>query len=112
MMDALGRADWPYNLRQLDGVVQRLLMEAAASGDEELALTHCVADLAYLRQPSEEAARMPTPEQVRERMRQCGSATATARSLGISRWTVYRYLERAVPLEAAEREDRPAADRA
>ena len=36
---------------------------------------------------------MPSREVVRERMRELGSATAVARSLGISRWTVYRYLE-------------------
>jgi DNA-binding NtrC family response regulator len=28
LMEALVSADWPYNLRQLDGAVQRLLMEA------------------------------------------------------------------------------------
>jgi DNA invertase Pin-like site-specific DNA recombinase len=36
---------------------------------------------------------MPSRDVVRERMRELGSATAVARSLGISRWTVYRYLE-------------------
>jgi DNA-binding NtrC family response regulator len=94
LMDALQRADWPYNLRQLDGVVQRLLMEAAAAYSAEVTLSHCVADLAYLSEARPQ--RMPAPEVVRERMRELGSATATARSLGISRWTVYRYVEQGV----------------
>jgi two-component system response regulator HydG len=94
LMEALRRADWPYNLRQLDGAVQRLLMEAAATGSAEVTLAHCVADLEYL--SDARATHRPTPELVRARMRELGSATATARSLGVSRWTVYRYLERGV----------------
>jgi transcriptional regulator of acetoin/glycerol metabolism len=88
----LGRADWPYNLRQLDGVVQRLLMQAAMEGARELTLAHCVGELAWLRS-GEGMSRMPSRATVRARMRELGSATAVAKSLGISRWTVYRYLE-------------------
>jgi DNA-binding NtrC family response regulator len=92
LLALLGRADWPYNLRQLDGVVQRLLMEGAMQGSLELTIEHCVSDLAWLR-VGEGMSRMPSRDVVRERMRELGSATAVARSLGISRWTVYRYLE-------------------
>lgn len=92
LLAALGREDWPYNLRQLDGVVQRLLMEGAMQGARELTLAHCVGELAWLR-AGEGMSRMPSREVVRERMQELGSATAVARSLGISRWTVYRYLE-------------------
>jgi DNA-binding NtrC family response regulator len=98
LLAALGRAEWPYNLRQLDGVVQRLLMEGAMRGDRELTLGHCVDELAWLRS-NEGGSRMPSREVVRERMRELGSATAVARSLGISRWTVYRYLESPVDAE-------------
>jgi two-component system, NtrC family, response regulator HydG len=91
LLAALARAEWPYNLRQLDGVVQRLLMEGAMHGARELTLGHCLGELAWLR--GEGGHRMPSRETVRERMRELGSATAVARSLGISRWTVYRYLE-------------------
>ena len=101
LLALLGRAEWPYNLRQLDGVVQRLLMEGAVQGSRELTLAHCVGELAWLR-AGEGVSRMPSRDVVRERMRALGSATAVARSLGISRWTVYRYLES--PLEA----DKPA----
>jgi DNA-binding NtrC family response regulator len=94
LLAALGRAEWPYNLRQLDGVVQRLLMEAASCGSRELSLAQCVGDLAYLCGAGDERPRV-TPDMVRRSMRELGSATAAARSLGVSRWTVYRYLERA-----------------
>jgi DNA-binding NtrC family response regulator len=97
LMDALSRAEWPYKLRQLDGVVQRLLIEAAMHLSATLGLEHCLGDLAHLRDRDREQEK-PTPEMVRTRMTELGSATAVARSLGISRWTVYRYLERDVPL--------------
>jgi DNA-binding NtrC family response regulator len=92
LLAALGRSEWPYNLRQLDGVVQRLLMEGTMRGSRELALELCVGELAWLRL-GEGGSRMPSRDAVREKMRELGSATAVARSLGISRWTVYRYLE-------------------
>ena len=92
LLSVLRQAEWPYNLRQLDGVVQRLLMEGAMQGTRELTLGHCVGELSWLR-AGEGMSRMPSRDVVRERMRELGSATAVARSLGISRWTVYRYLE-------------------
>jgi DNA-binding NtrC family response regulator len=93
LLAALSRAEWPYNLRQLDGVVQRLLIEAATQGSTDLSLEQCVGELAHLREGGVERERL-TPELVRERMRELGSVTAVAKSLGVSRWTVYRYLER------------------
>lgn len=106
LLAALKRQEWPYNLRQLDGVVQRLLMQAAMEGARELTLGHCVGELAWLR--GEGRSRMPSRDAVRARMRELGSATAVAKSLGISRWTVYRYLEDSgdAPMPAeAERSD-------
>jgi DNA-binding NtrC family response regulator len=99
LMVALQKAEWPHNLRQLDGVVQRLLIEAD-SGERELGLRHCVADLSFLRRSSDTASSL-TPEDVRARARELGSKAAVGRSLGISRSTVYRYLERAGDSEAA-----------
>lgn len=94
LMKALTIADWPNNLRQLDGVIQRLLMEAC--GAPELTLSHCVDGLAWLLpDPGMARAIRVTPELVRSRFDELQSVIATARSLGVSRWTVYRYLERA-----------------
>jgi DNA-binding NtrC family response regulator len=95
LMRVLEGADWPNNLRQLDSAVQRLLMEAA--GEDTLLLEHCRTDLEFLNGDS--VGDLPvktviTPEVVQERLEIMRSVTATARSLGVSRWTVYRYLER------------------
>jgi DNA-binding NtrC family response regulator len=98
LMDALSRAEWPYNLRQLDGVVQRLLIEAATAASDTLGLEHCLGELAYLRAGPDDRVK-PTPEAVRAMMIELGSATKVARRLGVSRWTVYRHLERAVEVE-------------
>jgi DNA-binding NtrC family response regulator len=104
LMAALCRAEWPYNLRQLDGAVQRILIEAAARGSRVLSLEHCVGQLAHLR--GSNVRLRVTPQMVRERMAETGSAKATADSLGISRWTVYRYLEKGdVPAPEGERAD-------
>jgi DNA-binding NtrC family response regulator len=102
LMMALQNADWPYNLRQLDGTVQRLLIEA--DGGHELRLAHCVGDLDRLLESRGGRKAALTPALVFERMNELRSVTATARSLGVSRWTVYRYLERARNIAlAAER---------
>lgn len=100
LMAALCRAEWPRNLRQLDGVVQRLLMEAWHVGSDELTLEFCTGDLEWLAGGGEPGRRMPTPEEVRERMLELRSKARTAESLGISRWTVDRYLKRSMPAEA------------
>jgi len=92
LMAALQRADWPHNLRQLDGVVQRLLMYAV--DEPTLGLRHCTGDLAPLCDGRSVGLRI-TPDLVRERLEELGSKIETARSLGVSRWTVDRYLGRA-----------------
>ena len=93
LMSALCRAEWPHNLRQLDGVMRRLLMEAAMDGSGEISLKHCVGELAWLRAPRSKRG-MPAPELVRARMEELGKKTKVAKSLEISRWTVDRYLKR------------------
>jgi DNA-binding NtrC family response regulator len=104
LLAALSRGEWPYNLRQLDGAVQRLLIEAASRESRVMTLDHCVGKLAYLRGSTER--RRVTPEMVREKMVATRSVKTTADSLGISRWTVYRYLEKDhVPAPEGERAD-------
>jgi Transcriptional regulator containing PAS, AAA-type ATPase, and DNA-binding domains len=92
LMGALRRASWPHNLRQLDGVVQQLLMESC--GSRVITFSHCQDDLAYLRGDSRPSGLGVTPEQVRASVSELGSPTKTAQALGISRRTVYRYLGR------------------
>lgn len=97
LMQALQTADWPYNLRQLDGVLQCLMMEA--DGAAGLTPDHCVGELSYLRESV--VKRNPvTPEIVQATMAQTRSVAVTARTLGISRWTVYRHLEKASTVAA------------
>lgn len=48
LLEALCQARWPDNLRQLDGVIHRLLIEA--DGAPVLTLGHCMAELSWLAQ--------------------------------------------------------------
>ena len=98
LMRLLQQAAWPYNLRQLDGVVQSLLIEA--NGAEVITTAHCSENLRLmLGAPDSDEANL-TPALVHERMRELKSIHRTARSFGVSRWTIYRYLERAEPTES------------
>jgi DNA-binding NtrC family response regulator len=90
-MDTLQQAPWPRNLRQLDGVVQRLLIESIDS--TEITLDHFTGDLADLLLEAPRAQPRPALEEIRHLHGENRSATATARKLGISRWTVYRALK-------------------
>ncbi len=100
LISALQGAAWPNNLRQLDAVVQRLLIESAHG--PRIGLEHCIDGLEYLASsrggplvsPSARAVRI-TPDIARARLAEHGSVSAAARSLGVSRWTIYRCLERA-----------------
>ena len=104
VMQALQLAEWPNNLRQLDATVQRLLIEGQEAA--EITLAHCVEDLAYLRGLVRGSASPLTPALVRERMAALQSVAETARSLGVSRWTVYRYLDRSDHVGDASRSGR------
>lgn len=92
LMERLVQYDWPYNLRQLDGVVQRLLM--LADGDRELTLDHCAGGLSFLLVAAGAGKPRLTSEGVRESVEQHGSVAAAARALGVARTTVYAYLRR------------------
>lgn len=93
LMRALQDAEWPFNLRQLDAAIQRILIEGA--GSSVLTVDHCEREFGRMGRAARVGKEMPSRELVRERMKQLSSVTLTARSLGISRWTVYRYLDRA-----------------
>ena len=92
LMNALQESDWPYNLRQLDGAIQRLLMEA--QGECVLTLAHWTDDLAGVLVPASTRPLL-TPKRVHECMTERKTVTATAKALGVSRWTVGRYMKRA-----------------
>ena len=91
LMDALQRAEWPLNLRELDGAVLKLLIYA--DGAKELRLSHCVEDLCYLRHAG---SREPlSADAAEEAIAQTeGCVVKAARLLGVSRSTVHRALKR------------------
>ena len=88
LMEALTGADWPGNVRELDVAVRRLLIEG--EGAPVITLRQCVDSLAWLR-PSRRLRR--TAEEIAHEVKRQGNVTAAARKLGMSRTTVYRYLE-------------------
>jgi DNA-binding NtrC family response regulator len=90
LMSALKRAEWPHNLRELDGTVHRLVVEA--EGAALLTVGHCVDDLSFLvASPKPKAA--PNAAAVREAVARIKKKSAAARELGTSRSTLYRRLE-------------------
>jgi DNA-binding NtrC family response regulator len=90
LMAALQRTDWPHNLRQLDGTIHRLLIDA--EGARTITLAHCIDDLAYLQGS---APRPPlTDDRVASALGSAGSVAGAARLLGVDRTTVHRFLRR------------------
>jgi len=94
LMTALSGAEWPDNLRGLDGAVHRLLLEAG--GAPELTLDMCSADLAAiigLVRPRKAPLQLEDVENALETTN--GKILPAARLLGVSRWTVDRVLKKA-----------------
>jgi len=90
LMSAFMRASWPDNLRELDGTIHRLLVEA--EGSAQLTLQLCVGDLSVLFEQSEPKG-SPDLKAVQEAMAQAEYKKApAARLLGTSRSTIYRRL--------------------
>ena len=87
LLEALRSAPWPDNLRQLDGVIHRLLVEA--DGAPVISLGHCTDDLSYI----SGCTRMPR-EQLEAVVQTAGTLSAAARQLGIDRKTLRRKLKR------------------
>jgi DNA-binding NtrC family response regulator len=91
LMLALRNAPWPDNIRQLDGVVHRLLVEA--EGAPTITLAHCTSDLSFLgtlAQGGRGVSRIHAAQAV-EHAR--GNISAAARALGVDRKTIRNRLK-------------------
>jgi two-component system response regulator AtoC len=90
LMEALVAAEWKYNLRELEGVVKRLMVEGRRA--PQLTIGLCAGDLAYLARPvAKHRRRGERVAEIRAAMEACGSIEETAAALGISRTTVWRH---------------------
>jgi transcriptional regulator of acetoin/glycerol metabolism len=89
-MTALQSAHWEYNLRELDGVIHRLIAEADPAA--EITFDHCVGDLDHLRVRSRGRPTKSSPEKVADTVKHADSIADAARALSVSRSTVYRKL--------------------
>lgn len=118
LMRALVRAEWPHNVRELEGTIRRLLIDA--DGAPTLRLEHCTAELELLRDigrprpRSARARRAPTPPETGPILREREAKAAAARRLGVSRTTLYRWLAREAARAASsdERADGEPRERA
>jgi len=88
LMDALQRADWPNNLRQLDCAMHRILVDA--DGAAELTLDHVEDERLGLHELAG-AGRTLTPERIAEAIEREGSISAAARLLRVDRTTIHRH---------------------
>jgi DNA-binding NtrC family response regulator len=103
LMDALQRADWPNNLRQLDAAMHRILVDA--DGAPELTLAHCEDERLGLEPAAE---RVLTPQRIADAIRSEGSISAAARLLKVDRTTIHRHRRRVsgeLSTESSERDD-------
>ncbi len=94
LMTALRTAEWPDNLRGLDGAMHRLLLEAR--GRPVLTLDMCSEDLAAIIGFTRPRKAPLQVEEVRSALQTTkGKILPAARLLGVSRWTVDRVLKKA-----------------
>lgn len=91
LMDALQRAEWPNNLRQLDAAMHRILVDA--DGAPELTLGHCEDEALGLHRFAE-SSRELTPERIADAIEREGSVSAAARLLKVDRTTLHRHRRR------------------
>lgn len=89
LMAALRRAPWPNNLRQLDGTLHRLMLEA--DGATVLTLGHCTDTLSYLATERADPKAL-TADQIRHALAGAGSKSGAARRLGVDRKTLRRIM--------------------
>jgi DNA-binding NtrC family response regulator len=95
LLNALQQAPWPHNLRQLDATLHRILVDA--EGADTLTLSHCIDDMAYLRDSVKERLVLTTC-MIEEAVAAEGSMSAAARALGVDRTTLYRRRKTNAPL--------------
>ena len=96
LLASMKKAPWPYNIRELDNVIQRLLV--AGRGATMLGLEHCHGeDLIFLRRLAlaQTQKRVLTPERAVEAVRLSGSISQAARDQDVARSTMQRHLRRA-----------------
>jgi DNA-binding NtrC family response regulator len=92
LMSALQRAPWPGNVRQLNGTIQRLLIEA--EGAAEITFSHCPEMLRWLSDLQSDATPLSGPRIERAMVEARNNKTMAARALGIDRSTLHRALKR------------------
>ncbi|MFL5576860.1 MAG: sigma 54-interacting transcriptional regulator [Gemmatimonadaceae bacterium] len=100
LMEVLRRAPWPYNVRQLDAVVQRILVDA--EGAAALTPAHLADDFDG---PTDRVSREPDlGARIESALAATGSISGAARKLNVARSTVQRHLNRSrhTPVEALD----------
>ncbi|MDQ2930836.1 MAG: sigma 54-interacting transcriptional regulator [Gemmatimonadota bacterium] len=90
LMGALQHAPWKYNLRELDGTMHRLILEADSAA--VLTFEHCVDGIKYLREYEQGRPTKLSPGSVAAAVTLADSVAGAARALDISRSTIYRKL--------------------
>lgn len=90
LVTALEQAEWIFNLRELDEVMHRLVVEADSAA--QLTFEHCVGDLDYLRVHGRGRPTKSSPGNVAATVKRSDSIASAARALGLSRSSVYRKL--------------------
>jgi DNA-binding NtrC family response regulator len=88
LMAALEHWAWPFNVREVESTVLRLMVDAA--GATELGVELCEDDLAYLLASERLVKPELTLESVQRALAKTGSISGAADSLGVHRTTLYR----------------------
>lgn len=105
LLHALRAYDWPGNLRELEAVAARLLVDAR--GSPSIGLDLLIGDLAPYCvgvAASSSRSRMPSPQELRQTIKELdGKKSEAARRYGIGRTTAWRILR-------AESDDTPGPD--
>jgi DNA-binding NtrC family response regulator len=102
LVDALQRARWPNNLRQLNATMHRLVLEAEPG--ERISLKHCRGPLQHIATLTRDSQEIALSD-VEEAIAQAGNnVSRAATSLGVARTTVYRKLRQ---LRRAEADQTP-----